>query len=324
MGKFQDSLTPYATLEERASDGSDITNPAADHRRLFLGEDGLLHLRDSAGAVTTPGSGIADQGAFTYLDATEAAAPSTPASGKVRVYAKSDGRIYSKDDGGVEYGPFDAAGGAGGPLLFADGIALHADGDDFASDAMTGWTLSGLTAPTDFTEITTELYDATCLDVVFSAQGDRFYKTIDPGDWTYYLSLHGVTNGTPNSLATLGGMIALVATDDAGTGTGMSLYSDQNGYMWGVSSHIYSATGNVIVSGWNAIIPATATNWPIIYRLSKSGTTITGGISFNGGASYKTNTRTDSTTFTRIGVTRLFTDGGTNPVMRVGRFNLVP
>lgn len=62
--------------------------------------------------------GLADQGTFTYLDATEAAAPSTPASGKVRIYAKSDGRIYSKDDGGVEYGPF-SSGGGGGPLTLA-------------------------------------------------------------------------------------------------------------------------------------------------------------------------------------------------------------
>ena len=41
-------------LEEVLSDGSTLSNPSADHRRLFLGEDGLLHLRDSAGAITTP------------------------------------------------------------------------------------------------------------------------------------------------------------------------------------------------------------------------------------------------------------------------------
>lgn len=61
------------------------------------------------------GGGLSDQGAFTYLDATEGAAPSTPSSGYARIYAKSDGRIYSKDDGGIEYGPFDEA-GAGLPI----------------------------------------------------------------------------------------------------------------------------------------------------------------------------------------------------------------
>lgn len=63
------------------------------------------------------GGGLSDQGEFTYLDAVEAAAPATPASGRVRIYAKADGRVYSKDDAGVEYGPFDTAGGgaAAGP-----------------------------------------------------------------------------------------------------------------------------------------------------------------------------------------------------------------
>lgn len=62
---------------------------------------------------------IIDQGAFTYLDATEASAPSTPASGKVRLYAKSDGRIYSKDDAGAESGPFSAGGGGGSGYIAA-------------------------------------------------------------------------------------------------------------------------------------------------------------------------------------------------------------
>jgi hypothetical protein len=34
----------------------------------------------------------------------EVAAPSTPASGKVVIYAKTDGRVYSKDDAGTESG----------------------------------------------------------------------------------------------------------------------------------------------------------------------------------------------------------------------------
>jgi hypothetical protein len=33
----------------------------------------------------------------------EGAAPSTPASGKVAVYAKTDGRVYGKDDAGTEF-----------------------------------------------------------------------------------------------------------------------------------------------------------------------------------------------------------------------------
>jgi hypothetical protein len=39
-------------IRESATDGSDFANADADYRRLFLGEDGLLHLKDSAGTVT--------------------------------------------------------------------------------------------------------------------------------------------------------------------------------------------------------------------------------------------------------------------------------
>lgn len=42
-------------MRESANDGSDFANAAADYRIQFLGEDGLLHLKDSAGGVTTPG-----------------------------------------------------------------------------------------------------------------------------------------------------------------------------------------------------------------------------------------------------------------------------
>lgn len=41
-------------IRESANDGSDFTNAAADYRVLFLGEDGLLHVKDSAGSVTSP------------------------------------------------------------------------------------------------------------------------------------------------------------------------------------------------------------------------------------------------------------------------------
>lgn len=37
-----------------------------------------------------------------HLEFAEAAAPGTPASGIVRIYAKTDGLLYSKDDAGVE------------------------------------------------------------------------------------------------------------------------------------------------------------------------------------------------------------------------------
>lgn len=39
-------------LRESADDGSDFSNADSDYRILFLGEDGFLHVKDSAGSVT--------------------------------------------------------------------------------------------------------------------------------------------------------------------------------------------------------------------------------------------------------------------------------
>jgi hypothetical protein len=55
MAKVSDNLFPKLILEERLADGSDTSNPAADHRAMFLGEDGLLRLRDSSGTITDVG-----------------------------------------------------------------------------------------------------------------------------------------------------------------------------------------------------------------------------------------------------------------------------
>lgn len=57
MTKFEEVLAPGITIRESANDGSDFTNPTADYRRLFLGEDGQLHVKDSSGTVTDIGAG---------------------------------------------------------------------------------------------------------------------------------------------------------------------------------------------------------------------------------------------------------------------------
>lgn len=60
MGAIENAKAYGLTLRESADDGSDFTNPDADYRRLFLGEDGQLHVKDSAGAVTGIGGAVAD------------------------------------------------------------------------------------------------------------------------------------------------------------------------------------------------------------------------------------------------------------------------
>jgi hypothetical protein len=86
------SWSTWATL------GSTST---ADHNHTAAGGDG--------GDLDSP---VIDG----YAVFNEESAPSAADAGTVRVYAKSDGRIYSKDDAGTEYGPFDAAGAGTGDL----------------------------------------------------------------------------------------------------------------------------------------------------------------------------------------------------------------
>jgi len=60
----------------------------------------------------------------------EAAAPSTPASGKVVTYAKSDGLMYSKDDAGVETL---MSGGAGGGSITQAFVGYNTVGGSWAT-----------------------------------------------------------------------------------------------------------------------------------------------------------------------------------------------
>jgi hypothetical protein len=66
-----------------------------------------------------------DDGALTVP---EIAAPSTPASGKVAVYAKSDGKLYIKDDAGTETDLAGSGSGIGGSTGSTDNAILRADG----------------------------------------------------------------------------------------------------------------------------------------------------------------------------------------------------
>jgi hypothetical protein len=71
---------------------------------------GIKHTFQSAksdggdATLVRPSSWNADHEVTNYVDLPEGAAPSTPASGFVRVYAKSDGSTYQKDDAGNESG----------------------------------------------------------------------------------------------------------------------------------------------------------------------------------------------------------------------------
>lgn len=66
-------------------------------------------------------SGVAKISTSDHLEVTEIAAPSTPSTGKVAVYAKTDGKLYIKDDAGTET---DLTSGGGSSLPVTDTTAV--------------------------------------------------------------------------------------------------------------------------------------------------------------------------------------------------------
>jgi hypothetical protein len=80
MGLIHEEKSYAFKLRESANDGSDFTNPEADYRIVFLGEDGEWHSRDSSGTVAGfAGSGIASTIVAAKGDIIGASANDTPA-----------------------------------------------------------------------------------------------------------------------------------------------------------------------------------------------------------------------------------------------------
>ena len=92
-----------------------------DHNHTGMGDGG-----DLSGSVIS-----------NYLDFAEVSAPSTPASGYARMYVKSDGLFYGKDDAGLETAMSGGGGGGGNDLVAPPMVADFTwtnQGDATASD----------------------------------------------------------------------------------------------------------------------------------------------------------------------------------------------
>lgn len=231
-------------------------------------DDTLVLAPDGAGGVEFRAEVAAFDGTLP-----EIATPATPTAGNARIYPKSDGRFYSIDDAGNEFGPFDAAGGGGGPLLYVDSLAVGAFGDDFAD--MSGWTATGSVSNTLITDI---VYDATVQDLLFpSATGstDRYTKSAPDTDFTAYLTQYGLSSSNMQGIAYV---------NTSGTGVGITWHS---GVIWAI-----------VVSGWNYSsspnqVLIDPPDWPIAaspykgtavtFRLARSGSDIIIACSYDGG-----------------------------------------
>lgn len=113
MGLFHEDKVYGIKIRESANDGSDFSNPEADYRLAFIGEDGLWHLKDAVGTVTSPG-GMTNP-MTTAGDLIYGGASGTP----TRVGIGTAGQVLKVNAGAtaVEWG---AAGGGGGWTLGID------------------------------------------------------------------------------------------------------------------------------------------------------------------------------------------------------------
>lgn len=121
---------------------------------LTLTADSTLTLPTAGTLATRDGTETLENKTFlqdlvdNYLDFNEESAPATPASGKVRLYAKSDGLLYSKDDAGAETSLGGGTGSGAGELSAVTGQAQN---------TANGWAASAGTITVETTTTANEL-----------------------------------------------------------------------------------------------------------------------------------------------------------------------
>jgi hypothetical protein len=101
MTKISEAQTYGLTIRESATDGSDFANAPTDYRRLFLGEDGALHLKDSAGTVTDVGTAGSSMATDALWDAAGDLAVGTGANTGGRLAAGAAGGVLAMGNSAV-------------------------------------------------------------------------------------------------------------------------------------------------------------------------------------------------------------------------------
>jgi hypothetical protein len=233
----------------------------------------------------------APAGAFVSLDATDAAAPANPSAGYARIYSKA-GRIYSRDSGGVEYGPFDV-GGVGLPSQRLTGVSdapgvldLGAYGDEFEysthAAAAAVWTPH--TGLADFTIL------GSALGLRFAAAFGGMTKDITvPTNCEIAVLLSGFCGW--------GGMFGPGFVDGSGNGP-LAVFYQGTTYVWDIGSG-YSGLGSN--GGSSGAWPAEAGDGrPYWIALKKAGTVYTMRYSTDGVTWTTTASRTTSVVPTKL------------------------
>ncbi len=98
MSNFQNPYQKISWLERRLNSLESLVRSIV--------QPGGVRSGSTVGVLDTHShKGSGDGGVITTMTFAEGSAPGTPPSGHVYLYAKTDGRLYSKDDAGTESGP---------------------------------------------------------------------------------------------------------------------------------------------------------------------------------------------------------------------------
>lgn len=260
-----------------------------------------------------------------HLVFNEEAAPSTPASGTIAVYAKSDGRLYSKDDAGTEYGPFSSGSGAlVGERKAWDNSGtypLHTDGSEFEYADLTAfdafWTRRNVATGDVFNP------PGSHTEFKFDAQGDAIYRAMTFPTDGWLVAEFTLTGWSSGAAGDQDNMFGLAILDTSGNGMGYApyqgLFYNINVTGWAYASFGNSATPsagvyNDYLSGGHV--------WLGLERISS--TQYRGAHSTSGTAWDTRPTANTPTAFTPayICLVRMFSSGAQNIWRRVHRVNI--
>lgn len=268
---------------------------------------------------------------FPSLILTEGAAPSTPASGRIILYAKSDGLAYWKDDAGVEHAAggitsvaaddvtadttgygnssasdvqavlddFDAAisaAGGGGAATIQYGSLKPATPDDdfdYSSLGVAGWAANSQAGTFALTDCFPQAVDGSHVQLGYHDKSGSILKAQADTDLDFRVGGFRVEGSLHPSQGQKFPGIAVV--DSSGNGVALAFNSDLHTYLAELTAYAWTGT---TYGSWQNTTPEYATNHSgYVMRITRVGNTWTGYLSFDG-VNYTAMSATGSKTIT--------------------------